>query len=110
MRKNYCMNPENLVTRQAKMFSMIESWKSSSENQHSFCKDHSIAYSNFHYWYKKYKEQQREVSGEAFVAIKVKKSLPPSAESIVMELVLVNGMRLNFYQTVDASYLRSLLG
>ena len=103
------MNPENLMTRQAKMFSMIESWKSSGQNQHSFCKDQSIAYSNFHYWYKKYKEQQREVNGEAFLPVKVKKSLPPSPERIVMELVLENGMRLNFYQTVEASYLRSLL-
>ena len=49
------------------------------------------------------------MNGEAFLPVKVKKSLPPSPERIVMELVLENGMRLNFYQTVEASYLRSLL-
>lgn len=103
------MNPENLITRQAKMFSMIESWKCSGQNQHSFCKDHSIAYSNFHYWYKKYREQQQELSGEAFLTVKVKKPLLPSPQRIVMELVFENGMRLNFYHTVEASYLRSLL-
>lgn len=104
------MNPGNLMTRQAKMFSMIESWKSSGQNQHSFCKDHSIVYSNFHYWYKKYKEQQREASGGAFLAVRVKKPLPQPHGRIVMELVLGNGTRLNFYQAVEASYLRSLLG
>jgi len=105
------MNPENLNARQSKMFSMIEAWKASGQNQHSFCKEHSIVYSNFHYWYKKYKDQHhRRSNGEVFLPVKVKKSVTQSAGSVVMELALENGSRLIFYQRVDASYLRSLLG
>jgi len=103
------MNPENFTTRQSKMFSLIESWKASGQSQHVFCKEQSIAYSNFHYWYKKYREQQQGAPREAFLPIRIKKSMTPSSGSVVMELILENGLRLNFYQQVDASYLRSLL-
>lgn len=103
------MNPENLTTRQSKMFALIENWKSSGQGQHLFCKEQAIVYSNFHYWYKKYKDQQGSLSGEAFLPVSFKKSLPPSSGNVIMELVMENGRRLTFYQRVDASYLRSLL-
>lgn len=105
------MNPENFNTRQSKMFSMIESWKSSGQSQHMFCKEQAIVYSNFHYWYKKYKDQHHPGSkGEVFLPVKIKKSVSLSAGIAVMELALENGSRLIFYQTMDAYYLRSLLG
>ena len=111
MKKNYLMNPVNFTTRQSKMFSMIESWKASGQSQHVFCKEQAIVYSNFHYWYKKYKDQHGQGSnGEVFLPVKIKKSVTLSPGSVVMELALENGSRLIFYQTVDASYLRSLLG
>lgn len=104
------MNAEKLNSRQAEMFSMIEGWKASGKNQHLFCKEQAIVYSNFHYWYKKYRNQQQAGSNsELFLPVKIKKSMPLSPGSVVMELVLENGARLNFYQTVDAAYLRSLL-
>jgi hypothetical protein len=105
------MDPENFNARQSKMFSMIEAWKASGQSQHSFCKEQSIVYSNFHYWYKKYKDQHRQGSpGEVFLPVKIKKTVTPSPGNAVMELALENGSRLIFYQAVDASYLRSLLG
>ncbi len=105
------MNPENFATRQSKMFSQIESWKASGQSQHLFCKEQAIVYSNFHYWYKKYKDQHGQGSnGEVFLAVKIKKPVTSCSASVVMELILENGVRLNFYQQVDASYLRSLLG
>ena len=105
------MNPENFSARQLKMFSMIESWKAIGENQHLFCKEQGIVYSNFHYWYKKYKDQHGQGSnGDVFLPVKIRKPETPSSRSLVMELILENGARLNFYQQVDASYLRSLLG
>lgn len=108
MKKNYLMNSENFATRQSKMFSLIESWKTSGQSQHVFCKEHAIVYSNFHYWYKKYRDQQDAI-GESFLPVKIKKSMAVSSERGVMELFLANGHRLIFHQLVDASYLRSLL-
>jgi hypothetical protein len=110
LKKNYLMNPGNFATRQSKMFSLIESWKTSGQSQHIFCKEHAIVYSNFHYWYKKYREQQQGTPGEAFLPVKIKKSVGSSSEHGVMELLLANGHRLIFYQLVDVSYLRSLVG
>lgn len=104
------MNFENLNPRQAKMFSMIENWQSSGMTQLSFCKEQQIAYGKFHYWLKRYGERhQEESAGEAFLPVKIKRALTPPCGPVVMELVLQDGRRLNFYQAVDASYLRVLL-
>jgi hypothetical protein len=105
------MNAENFNARHSKMFSMIEAWRVSEQSQHSFCKEQSIVYSNFHYRYKKYKDQHGQgTNGEVFLPVKIKKPVTPSTGSVVMELALENGSRLIFYQMVDVSYLRSLLG
>lgn len=82
---------------------MIENWKTSGQSQQLFCKENQIAYSNFHYWFKEYKVQQGGSSEELFLPVQIKKTLPSPA-GVVMELVLGDGRRLNFYQTVDASY------
>ena len=104
------MKTENSISRYAQKFSMIENWKTSGQSQQLFCKENQIAYSNFHYWFKKYKAQHEESSREAFLPVQIKKPLTSAPGPVVMELVLSNGHRLNFYQTVDVSYLRALLG
>jgi len=87
------------------MFSLIESWKGSGMSQQVFCKSHDLAYSGFHYWYKKYRQVDGS-SGSPFVPI----SIQPSSGSLpVAELVLPDGRRVNFYQAVDALFLRTLL-
>ena len=88
---------------------MIENWKTSGQSQQLFCKENQIVYSNFHYWFKKYKAQQEGGSDELFLPVQIKKRLPSPSGPIVMELVLNDGRRLNFYQALDASYLRALL-
>lgn len=88
---------------------MIENWKASGQSQQSFCRENQIVYSNFHYWFKKYKAQQEGSSDELFLPVQIKKTLPLPSGSVVMELVLGDGRRLSFYQALDASYLRALL-
>ena len=90
--------------RQA-MFSIIESWKSSGQSQQDFCESQGLAYSGFHYWYKKYRQQQADGS-PSFVAVQIK-GIPPG--SVVAELIFPDGRRLNFYQAVEVSFLRALL-
>ncbi len=93
----------------AEKFSVIENWQNSGQSQQLFCKENQIVYSNFHYWFKKYRAQHEESSKEVFLPVQIKKPLTSAPGPLVMELVLSNGHRLNFYQTVDASYLRALL-
>lgn len=92
--------------RQA-MFSMIESWKASGQSQQVFCKTQGLAYSGFHYWYKKYRQQQHDAGSTSFLPVQIK-DIPTG--SVVAELIFPDGRRLNFYQAVNASFLRTLIG
>lgn len=103
------------------MFSLIEIWQASGQSQRIFCQEKDLAYSKFHYWYKKYQEYQSPSStgeprpdesvGRSFVAVTVKKSraletLPAGA----LELVFPDGRRLIFNQAVEAGFVKALLG
>ena len=102
----------NLTPLQQLMFSLIEIWQASGQSQRTFCQEKDLAYSKFHYWHKKYLEYQSpSSSGEPFVAVTVKKSraletLPAGA----LELVFPDGRRLIFNQSVEAGFLKALLG
>lgn len=87
------------------MFSMIEEWKGSGQNQHEFCKTKGLAYSGFHYWYKKFREGQAQGAASPFVPVHIRKG----TGSPLAELILPDGKRLSFYQAVDAAFLRTLL-
>jgi hypothetical protein len=39
------------------MFKLIEQWQQSSLTQNAFCEQQSIKYHVFHYWYKRYHEE-----------------------------------------------------
>ena len=94
-----------LEKRQA-MFSMIETWKNSGQSQQEFCKAQSQVYSVFHYWYKKYRQEQGPAPTSGFVPVHIQ---PVRSGSPVAELIFPDGKRLNFYQAVEVSFLRALL-
>ena len=95
-----------LEKRQA-MFSMIETWKNSGQSQQEFCKGQSQVYSVFHYWYKKYRQDQGQApTSSAFVPVHIQ---PVRFGSPVAELIFPDGKRINFYQAVEVSFLRALL-
>lgn len=92
--------------KQQAMFTVIESWKNSGQSQQDFCKTENLAYCVFHYWYKKYRGEQATAGSPAFVPVHIK-----SVQSVspVAELIFPDGRRVNFYQSVEASFLRTLL-
>lgn len=93
--------------KQQTMFALIETWQGSGQTQKEFCQSHGLAYSAFHYWYKKYRGHQalRQPSA-AFVPVTIQSK---GAGSPVVELVWPDGKRLNFYQAVEVSWLKALL-
>lgn len=98
-----------LASNQQKMFESIVHWQQSGLTQKAWCAEHAIAYSRFHYWYKRFRNQQAKTSGEAgegFVELMVS---PPPSGSPWCELVLGEGKRLLFHQAVPAEFLNSLL-
>ena len=92
-------------TIQARMFRLIEQWKESGLPKKEFCVKQQVANATFHYWFKKYKNQAAVMS-PAFIPIRVKESSPTQAFA---ELVLGDGKKIIFYNSVDASFLKALL-
>ena len=92
--------------KQQAMFTMIESWKNSGQSQQEFCKTENLAYCVFHYWYKKYRGLEATISSPAFVPVRIQSS---HVGSPVAELIFPDGRRVNFYQSVESSFLRALL-
>lgn len=90
---------------------LIESWKTSDLTQKQFCAQQSIAYSAFHYWFKKFRgEEELAGASPGFASIKITPHTPVVKHgAVLVELVLPDGRRVNFYQGIDVSFLRDLL-
>ena len=94
------------LEKQSEKFKVIEAWQASGQSQQSFCKTRGIAYSGFHYWYKRYRHVKNGNVPPDFVPVQIKHSV---SSLPVVELILPDGRRLNFYQAVDVGFLQSLL-
>lgn len=91
--------------------SLIQAWQNSNLTQKEFCAQQSIAYSAFHYWFKKFREQE-SLSGVStgFVPVKITSNTPVEDNgSVRIELALPDGRCVRFYGGVDVQFLRSLL-
>ncbi len=90
---------------QEKMFACIRSWKQSDISQKEWCRQQDIPYHLFHYWYRKYKDQQGTGNDKgAFVQLAV-----TSTTARGCEVVFADGTRIVFHQPVAAQYLKDLL-
>lgn len=89
------------------MFKLIEQWQQSSLTQNAFCQQQSIRYHVFHYWYKRYREQQivTNNNGSSFVKLQIAK--PVSSGSV--EVYYPGGTRIIFHEPVSSNYLKSLI-
>jgi hypothetical protein len=95
---------------QEQMFTMIASWKHSGLSQKDYCQQNRIRYYVFHYWYKRYRDQQ-SVSKEAepaFVPLTVKPSLS-DATCASVEIVFADGKRILFHQPVSSNFLKAVI-
>lgn len=92
----------------SEMFSMIEEWKTSGLSQLAYCREHSIRYHQFHYWYKVYRDEHHQPhrNKPAFVALQVEGA---PAAGPAMELILLDGKRLVFYYQPSVAFLTALL-
>ncbi len=96
-------------TKQQKMFEDILAWQRSGLSQKAWCEQQKIAYSVFHYWYRRFRNQQaysRQVANDSFVQLMVQDR---PAGSLWGELLLGDGKKLIFYQPVAPAFIRSLL-
>ena len=87
---------------------MIASWKQSGLSQKAYCEQHNIRYYVFHYWYKRFRDQQGVVEDATFVPLNVKPSTFPVSNSAI-EILLPDGKRILFHQPVGPDYLKALI-
>ncbi len=85
---------------------LIEKWQASNFTQKEFCSQQSIAYSGFHYWFKKFREEK---SLPNFIPVKVTSSVSTGNRAASIELVMPDGRRVNFHEGVEVEFLRALL-
>jgi hypothetical protein len=104
-KKSKAMEETTDMTTRQLMFSLIEIWKSSGKTQKEFCQEKDLAYHKFHYWLRKYDNQNDQPSNESpFLAVSMQGALRSN-----LEIVYPDGRRLIFHQPVDAGFLRALL-
>src|SRR3954468_15061126 len=90
------------------MLGMILTWKQSGLSQKAYCEQNNIRYYVFHYWYKRYRDQQGVVDDASFVPLNVKPSTLPVSNSAI-EILFPDGKRILFHQPVSADYLKALI-
>lgn len=93
---------------QEDMFKVIDLWKQSGLSQKAYCEQNNIRYYVFHYWYKRFREQQGVIEGGTFVPLNVKPSTFPVSNSAI-EILLPDGKRILFHQPVGPDYLKALI-
>ncbi len=89
---------------------LIEKWQVSELTQKDFCNQESIAYSGFHYWFKKFREEKAlPPSAGGFIPVNVTPSRSEVNQPAAIELVMPDGRRVHFHEGVDVEFLRALL-
>jgi hypothetical protein len=93
---------------------LIQNWRDSNLSRKEFCKQHDVALSAFQYWLGKVGKDAAAVEGDGkatgFVPVSVKGAGSIlNGRSVLLELILPDGRRINFYECVDAQFLRALL-
>ncbi len=96
-------------TRQ-QMLGMITSWKRSGLSQKAYCEQNNIRYYVFHYWYKRYRDDQSaEIKQRNFIPLDVPSFSVSDQCTADIEIVLPDGKRILFHQAVSADYLKAVI-
>ncbi len=84
------------------MFVLIEKWQQSGSSRQQFCKALGIAYSKFHYWYKRYRKQQSGTFvGAEFKKIEIAGQIDTHATDGAWVVVrYADGRHFRFYQPI----------
>ena len=85
------------------MFSLIEKWQQGNQTQKDFCQEHDIKLATFHYWQKKYRNQNpKDLSG--FIPMVIS-----SSDSRTVEIRYPNGVIVQLPGR-DLKFLLELIG
>jgi hypothetical protein len=92
------------------MATHFQHWQGSGLSQMAYSNAHGLTFHKFNYWCRKFQKAAGHsgtpVSG--FVSVRVKE--PAYASTAWLEIERADGSRIRFYQPVEATFLKSLLG
>ena len=57
------------MTQHEKMFALVEQWERSSETKAEFARQHKISPQTFHYWWRRYRDQQPKRTAPTFIEL-----------------------------------------
>ena len=86
------------------MFSKIREWQSCGLSQKAFCEQSNVSYSNFHYWYKRFRDVD-PIPSDGFVPLQIQET----GNSIFASVIFSNGGSVQLYQAVSPGYIKELL-
>ena len=98
-----------MSSNQQKFFEDINRWQQSGLSQKAWCDQNNFPYSSFHYWYRRFRNQQtgnKQITGDGFVQLRIQDR---QSNAPWCELLLGNGHKVFFHQPVSAEFIRSLL-
>lgn len=93
---------------QEQMFAMIASWKQSGLSQKAYCEQNQIRYYVFHYWYKRFRDEQTGSIEPSFIPVNVKPSLSDISCANI-EVLLPDGKRILFHQAISSDFLKAVI-
>ncbi len=97
------------VSNQPSFFAAIQRWQQSGLSQKAWCEQNDMAYHVFHYWYRRFRNQQAKPATESensFIKLTVAN---PASTTPWCEIVYASGQKLVFHQPVAAAFIKSLL-
>ena len=81
---------------------IIRLWQESGKSRKVFCQDYGITYNSLVGWCKQLKDKK---TSPGFSELKIKE-----VTGLFAQLQLPGGIKIEFYQSVPAEYLQSLIG
>ncbi len=97
----------NKSTVHQEMFGHYQIWRQSGLSQIGFCTLHGITFQRFNYWVRKFHsgDSKGKAPSGGFLSVAIKE---PSSDCKV-EIIRVDGTRIQFHGAVDAGFIKSLL-
>lgn len=85
-------------------------WKQSGKTKTAFCEDEGIIKSTFYYWVKKFQGPKPTVKkmGTAFTPLVLEQNISLNVKQPVFRINYISGVSIDFFNEVDAGYIKSL--
>lgn len=92
------------------MSRLYAKWQQSGKTKIAFCKDEGVIKSTFYYWLKKFQEPKPAVKKKeaAFSPLVLEQDNIINSKDPVLRINFSSGVSIDFFDTVDSGYIKSL--